>query len=163
MKTFLFALILLAAPAAHGEIYKYTDNKGELHFVDDMEKVPARYRKQVKEAKDLRSVSIVESGPVRASGVTRKTAVSATEPAAQPQFSGTVDLYVTSWCGYCRKMEQFLSLKAIPYRKLDIETDSSAAEAHAKLGGGGIPVARIGENIVRGYNPDAVLKYIGKK
>jgi hypothetical protein len=31
------------------------------------------------------------------------------------------------------------------------------------MGGGGVPVVRVGSNVVHGYNPDAVMSYFGRK
>lgn len=37
---------LLAAAAAHGEIYKWVDETGRMHFAQELHRVPARYRAQ---------------------------------------------------------------------------------------------------------------------
>ncbi len=52
MKRFaiLAALVLIFVGSASAETYRYVDDKGELHFVDDIAKVPKKYRKQVSEA-----------------------------------------------------------------------------------------------------------------
>ena len=87
---------------------------------------------------------------------------SAYKPGASAS-SKKVDIYVTSWCGYCRKLEGFLKSKSIPYTRHDIEKSSSARQAHQKLGGGGIPVVKIGSDVIRGYSPDAILRSLKKK
>ena len=43
----VLATPLVAVGVCRAEVYKYTDGKGELHFVDDISKVPKKYRKQV--------------------------------------------------------------------------------------------------------------------
>ena len=35
-----------------------------------------------------------------------------------------------------------------------------AARAFRELGGRGVPVVRIGSNVVHGYNPEAILSYL---
>jgi glutaredoxin len=155
----LAAFILpLFAGTAQGEIYRYTDSKGSLHFVDDISKVPAKYRKQLQQAGSSGDISIVDAGPAPSprkpeEPLTRKSLF----------FSGnTVELYRTSWCGYCKKMERFLKEKGISYVAYDIEQDSNAARTFREMGGGGVPVVRIGSNVIRGYNPDAVLSCLGR-
>jgi hypothetical protein len=48
------------------------------------------------------------------------------------------------------------------YTRYDIEKDENAARICRDLGGSGVPVIRIGSNVVHGYNPDAVMSYLGK-
>lgn len=43
--TVFFALVALCAPAlAYADIYRWEDERGVLHFTDDIKKVPIRYR-----------------------------------------------------------------------------------------------------------------------
>jgi len=70
---------------------------------------------------------------------------------------GGVDLFLTDWCPYCVKMERFLKKKGIPYNRYNIERSSRAKSEYNKIGGGGIPVVRVGDRIIRGYDPDAVV------
>ncbi|HOP41733.1 MAG TPA: glutaredoxin family protein, partial [Geobacteraceae bacterium] len=46
-----------------------------------------------------------------------------------------IEIFVTSWCGYCKMMERFLTRKGVPYTAYDIEKDDNAAQAYRKLGG----------------------------
>ena len=153
------ALLLVAfAWTVQAEIYRYTDNKGALYFVDDISKVPKKYRNQIRNAKPMRDISVVDSA-----SVPRRH--KAEEPPQQNRSYGNagVELFVTSWCGYCKKMERFLKEKGIQYTMYDIEKDDNAARICRELGGSGVPVIRIGSNVVHGYNPDAVMSYLGRK
>ncbi len=157
----VLAVLLLfgCAWTARAEIYRYKDGSGVLHFVDDVSKVPKKYRNQLRNAKPMRNVSVVDSGPApsrsRAEEPPRRQA---------PAYGGNnVELFVTSWCGYCKRMERFLKENGIPYTRRDIEKDDNAARTYRELGGGGVPVVRIGTNVVHGYNPDAVMSYLGGK
>lgn len=81
--------------------------------------------------------------------------------AADSQKSATaapkkVKFYVTSWCPYCKRMEEYLRSAKIPYIKYDIEADRLANMQYEKLGGTGIPFLVIGDAIVEGYDPDRV-------
>jgi glutaredoxin len=70
-----------------------------------------------------------------------------------------VEVFMTSWCGYCRKMIQFLKEKGIPYSAYDIEADSAAAKVYDDMGVRGVPIVRIGTHIVHGYDPESVMYY----
>ena len=63
-----------------------------------------------------------------------------------------VTLYATDWCGYCAATRRFFADNGIQYRELDIEKSSEAAKIHRALGGNGVPLIVIGDDIVNGYN-----------
>jgi glutaredoxin len=75
----------------------------------------------------------------------------------------TVELFVTSWCGYCKMMEEFLDKKGIPYKTYDVENDDQAAKVYRSLHGRGVPLVRVGSKVVYGYDPDTVLSYVNGK
>jgi len=159
--TVLLAVLVLFvfATAAPAEIFRYTDKNGELHFVDELSRVPKKYRNQLKTARPLRDISVVDATRPAA----RRQKVGA--PPAQRNRSygrANVEVYMTSWCGYCRKLERFLKEKGISYTAYDIEKDSNAARIFSELGGGGVPVTRVGSHVVHGYNPEAVISYLNR-
>jgi predicted aspartyl protease len=41
---FSLSLLLAAAPGAHAQFFRYTDDAGQNHYVDGLEKIPERYR-----------------------------------------------------------------------------------------------------------------------
>lgn len=47
-----------------------------------------------------------------------------------------VTIYTTSWCGDCQVAKRFLAKFDIPYREVDIEHDSAAAELVMQLNDG---------------------------
>lgn len=79
--------------------------------------------------------------------------------AAEPRASSEepqVVLYMTSWCGYCRRTSQLLKALGVDYIAKDIEKDPAAAEAYRKGGYRGIPIIDIGGNIVQGFKPTLI-------
>jgi glutaredoxin len=157
--TVLIAAMCLAVftGTALAEVYKYTDSRGELHFVDDVAKVPKKYRKQLENPQPLAEVSVMDPAPA----AKRRVAEEAPPPRQEkPAVSAAVEVFMTSWCGYCKKMVRFLDEKGIPYTAHDIEKDSAAARTYRELGGNGIPVVRVGSHVVHGYNPEAVMSYL---
>ena len=79
------------------------------------------------------------------------------------QLTGKVEVFVTSWCPYCTKLQKFLDDKGIRYTSYDIENDLSARKRYNELGVRGVPITKIGSSIIQGYNPEAVLKAIDTK
>ncbi len=81
---------------------------------------------------------------------------------AQVSATGSkrVELYVTSWCGYCKKLEKHLKERGISYDRYDIEADQHAADVFHSIGGTGVPVTRIGSDVVYGYDPDRIAELL---
>jgi glutaredoxin len=74
-----------------------------------------------------------------------------------------VELYATSWCGYCRQMRDYFAQNNIQYVEFDIEADAAAAKRHAELGGRGVPLIHVGKQVViHGYAPNEVADAMGK-
>ncbi|MCB0339953.1 MAG: glutaredoxin family protein [Bdellovibrionales bacterium] len=145
-----YALVLILAIVfairANAEVYKYTDSNGSTHYVDNPENVPEEYKDQVLAPADLPKITKVPSFGYEAEG-----------SAVGPTSSAKVEIFIASWCPYCKQLEQFLSKQGIRYTRYDVEKSSIGKSIYNKLGGGGVPVVRIGETVIRGYNPDAVL------
>jgi glutaredoxin len=72
--------------------------------------------------------------------------------AAQPE----VTLYATEWCGYCAAARQLFETNGIAYTELDVEKSSAGYEGHKKLGGKGVPLIVIGDEVIRGYSEDQI-------
>lgn len=70
--------------------------------------------------------------------------------------------YGTSWCGYCKKLRNYLTENNVTFTELDVEKDSKAMGYFKALGGKGYPFAFIGHTQVDGGNLSAVAKDIGK-
>jgi len=50
--------------------------------------------------------------------------------------AGTITMYSTTWCGYCRRLKTQLDSEGIGYTEIDIEDVPDAAELVASLNGG---------------------------
>lgn len=83
-----------------------------------------------------------------------------TAPAKKQRFSGTVEIYVTDWCGYCKQALSYMSSRGIPFVAYDIEDDSSAAQRHKELGGNGVPLIIIGANRMSGFSAKKLEYYL---
>jgi mycoredoxin len=49
---------------------------------------------------------------------------------------GTITMYSTTWCGYCRRLKTQLDSEGIGYTEIDIEDVPDAAALVASLNGG---------------------------
>lgn len=63
----LFSLFLKAPYSSSEEVYRWTDEKGTIHFTDDASKIPERYRRET-ERVDVTGEKVQEDGEIRESG-----------------------------------------------------------------------------------------------
>jgi glutaredoxin len=69
-----------------------------------------------------------------------------------------VEIFVTSWCPYCKKLESFLRTNDIDYMRYDVEQDSEGAARFERLGGGGVPVIRVGNDVIHGFDTESIVR-----
>ncbi|MFB7942459.1 glutaredoxin domain-containing protein [Streptomyces sp. NPDC127049] len=51
-------------------------------------------------------------------------------------MQGTVTMYSTEWCGYCRRLKGQMDREGIAYTEVNIELDPASAEFVEKANGG---------------------------
>lgn len=54
----------------------------------------------------------------------------------QSPVPGTVTMFSTAWCGYCRRLKGQMDREGIRYEEVDIESRSDAADLVMSLNGG---------------------------
>ena len=150
----IFTLLALSFPTTLlAEILYYTDDAGRRHYVDSADKIPAQYQNQLKGAKPLAPIS-KSKAPI----AQLQDRVIDYDKASKKD----VEIFVTSWCPYCSKLEAFLRKNNVAFTRYDIEKNPKGKKIYKTLGGSGIPVTRIGgKDVVRGYKPDVLKKKLG--
>jgi glutaredoxin len=144
----LFALTF--ALPVNAEIYQWTDADGKSHFSASKPAQPA----SLESRKDL------EVKSPRPAPVNDKVDVDNKAQATAPQ----VDLYVTSWCPYCKKAMAFLRKNNIAFNSYDIEQDPEAAARKKDIDPGysGIPLAVINGTAIRGFSESSYQQALAK-
>lgn len=130
-------IALTFAMPVQAEIYKWIDAGGKSHFSG---------------SKPANSASIENRTVLEVKSLQPATADNKDQPTT-PQ----VNLYVTSWCPYCKKAMAYLRKNNIAFIAYDIEKDSDAA-AHKKSldpGYSGVPLAVINGSTIRGFSEDS--------
>jgi glutaredoxin len=137
----LAALLLaaLALPAA-GQVYKWTDRDGRVHFGDrpppdaKTEEVRIRSHEGTAEVKDWSAV------------IRGKRA-----PAASSQH---VTMYATQWCGVCKRARAYFAANGIRYTEIDVDTSEAGLKEFRELGGRGVPLILVGDKVMKGFSPE---------
>ncbi len=80
------------------------------------------------------------------------------------EVSVMITVYSTKTCPWCTKVKEYLEGKKIPFEVIDVASDREAAmEMVKKTGQMGVPVTRIGEKYIVGYNPEAIDEEIAQQ
>jgi glutaredoxin len=149
----LLALVLFNSSLAGAEIARYVDDQGNVHYTNNLEKVPEEYKAQLNQQKPLPQIGKVPAIKAAPSGKAEYSAAAAQK--------GKVEVYVADWCPHCRELEQFLKSRKIPYSRRDLEKDEAAARAYSQLGRPGIPVIKIGSKVIIGFKREELLEALG--
>src|SRR5262245_35923090 len=141
MRAMTFKLPLLCAAAlllspAFAQLYKWTDDKGVIHYSD---KAPPKGNAKAVEVK-VNSYS----GPATVTTTTGAPAAAA----AKPQ----VKMLATSWCGYCARARAYLNSRGIPFQELDVEKSAQGKQEYRELKGRGVPIILVGNQRMNGYD-----------
>ncbi len=143
-------------------IYQYIDDKGHEWFANDVNAIPIQYRDQLNNKGfyiDGKYVNVLpEVSSANDPSINKVPAL----PIPVQKNLSQVEVFVTDWCPYCRRLEEFLKSKGIAYQRYNIELDKEASDKYAALGTSGVPVTRIGTKVIHGYNPDAILQTLKK-
>ncbi|QIL21235.1 glutaredoxin domain-containing protein [Thermomonas sp. HDW16] len=59
------------------------------------------------------------------------------------------------WCGYCLKQRKAFEMANVRYHLLDVDTPEGDRAMQA-LQTGGVPVTIVGQDVIYGYQPEAV-------
>lgn len=153
LKTFLAVAILtlFLQGIASAAIYRWVDANGVVTFRD----TPPAENPQTAQIVSAASSSAIKSAPA-----SEESAAVSKPDVAVPK----VELYVTSWCPYCKQAENFFRAQGIPFTAYDIEKDSAAARRKEQLDSrGGVPLAIINGQMIHGYSENAYREALKKK
>ncbi len=81
-------------------------------------------------------------------------AIEHTEVKKSTKGQPKVILYGTEWCGYCAASRDYFKAHGITYEDLDIEKNQQAYLEYQKLGGQGVPLLQVGDEVIKGYSEE---------
>ena len=132
------------------DVYKWVDENGAIHFQaspPQNTEQPVTIKRLPTYEDNYRDTEQVESGEDNDDSGSNDR-VTAREGYREPE----VELYVTSWCPYCKKASDFFRSRRIPFTEYDIEKDKSAARRKKRLTREtGVPFAVINGKAIQGF------------
>ena len=141
----LTVLFLLAGLSAHGEIYKWTDEQGQVHFSDKAPETAA-----AESIGDQLVINSYQGTEVTSSEFLDQRDADRREKARlnRPR----VVMYSAVWCGVCKRARQYFKAKKIPFKEYDVETSEKGKNDFARMKGRGVPVILIGKKRMNGFD-----------
>ena len=155
----VFFALILACATSSAQIYRWKDDKGVVHFSDTP---PLDSSESVEEEAPSSDSNPPPNSP---------PAIESRNAALAPDFfdileqspqepevleEPSVEIYSTSWCGYCKKAEQFFRSKGVKFTVYDIEKDENAARRMMALTSRkAVPFVVINGRGIQGYSEEA--------
>ena len=149
LSIFIIELALLGTGSAT-EIYKWVDENGAIHFQES----PPQNIKQPVTIKRLPTYQDNYRDYENNTSKQPSANTSSNNPTNDRETSreAEVELYVTSWCPYCKKASEFFRSRGIPFTEYDIEKDKRAARRKKRLTKeNGVPFAIINGQPIHGF------------
>ncbi len=73
-------------------------------------------------------------------------------------------LFSTSTCSWCRRAKRYLKERRVPFKEVNIERDPDAArEIVRKIGQTGVPVIKIGNRWIVGFDREKIDRELARK
>ena len=66
------------------------------------------------------------------------------------------DVYMASWCGYCKQAKALLTARGVAYREVDIDSSTAANREFRSFGGRTVPLIFVGKERINGYTKESL-------
>ena len=75
-----------------------------------------------------------------------------------------VTIYSTPTCHFCHAAKDFMNEQGVEYKEVDVSTDAEQRQEMIEMTGQmGVPVIRIGDDVVVGFDEGKVKELLGKE
>ena len=175
---FAFLVLILSIGTTSAEIYKWVDEQGVIHFSDSgPQDTPQSNDDEDVSATDpepqdnipSKEKEVSSADPENQDNIPSKTdnqkvglppnffdILDESSEEAEATEEKTVEIYVTSWCGYCNAAKNFFRRRGIEFTVYDIEKDRDAARRMmAMTTQRAVPFVVINGHGIQGYSEQA--------
>jgi glutaredoxin-like YruB-family protein len=145
----IFIIFILAGGVSSAEIYSWEDENGVVHYSDTETTT-------TNESQPGSETQRFEYDPELITEILDEIKDENEEEDIQ---GPSVELYVTSWCSYCKKAKAFFRSRGIEFTEYDVEKDQAAAQRmQALTKSKSVPFAVINGHSIQGYSTAAYEK-----
>ena len=143
--------------AVSAEIYKWKDKDGNIFFSDTPPPTSGV---------DVEIKKFKEDSTERPKG-REDTSKPQGKTLREKRSSGNINvvMYMTPWCGYCRKARDYIHSLNVNLIEYNIEKDKNKREEMLSKSGGstGVPLIDVEGIIIKGDSPDAIKVAVEKR
>jgi len=155
----LISILLLLAflSPASSEIYTWKDKDGNIFFSDSPPSGVEAQKKKVREDR-------IERPEIKEDTLIQKSNLSPLKE-TRPYRDINVIMYMTPWCGYCKKAREYINSLGVSLTEYNISKDKDKGKEMLNKSGGsnGVPLIDVEGLIIRGYIPDAIKTAVEKR
>jgi glutaredoxin-like YruB-family protein len=157
-----FSVLVLTIGTSSAEIYKWVDENGVVHFSDSPTEIITESNEE--EEEEVASPDPRPEDNYPPTEETQNATLDAnffdlldeSREAPATVNAPTVEIYETSWCGYCKKAKRFFRSRGIEFSAYDIEKDKDAARRMTALTKRrAVPFVVINGHQIQGYSEQA--------
>lgn len=134
LRLVLAVILACAAATAAAQFYRWTDEKGKVHFSDTPP--PPGARNVQKKATGPASTSSGENLPFALQ---------------RPMKDFPVTLWSAPSCESCGPARQLLNARGVPFKEVSVRTDEQIAELNKAIGGNVVPALVVGPTVIKGF------------
>jgi len=147
---FVILILILTLGISSAEIYKWVDENGVTHYSDS----PTQ---SIPEPTETENDEIQSPEPAPAENPPLPdVSLDETQEDVVTVNTPTVEIYETSWCGYCKKAKNFFRSRGIDFVVYDIEKDQQAARRMMTMTNmRAVPYVVINGQGIQGYSEQA--------
>ncbi|HUQ75066.1 MAG TPA: glutaredoxin family protein [Burkholderiales bacterium] len=139
MRRLALAVVLAGCAATAGaQLYRWTDEKGKVHFGDTPP--PAGARNVEKKSLARGEPGATESLPFILQ---------------QPMKEFPVTFYSAPSCEACAPARQLLNARGIPFKEISVRSDEQIVELNRAVGANVVPAVLVGSTIIKGFDEGA--------
>lgn len=71
-------------------------------------------------------------------------------------------MYTTATCPYCAKARKLLNDRQVPFIDVDVDKSDAAFEEFQRLGGQGVPVLVINQQVIHGFDRERIEQILAE-
>lgn len=141
------------------QIHKWKDAEGIVHYTNDANSIPEKYRKKAAPV-DLPDLNVLDESAASNLLLSGKKNIAMGK--GDIRMSKRVLFYTTENCPTCLKVRQLLDKLEVGYAEMNPRKDPRALRVLMTTTGGSadVPVVVIDDNVITGYQPEELLRLL---